>query len=74
MTPRSGLSEGELAHAKTVLDGLGRALSAQAGDSTGTQSAAESVYGSCGCSPLGKLIQQAVPQFDDADAVLLLHG
>ena len=45
----------------TYLDGLGRPLSDQTGNSSGTLSVAESVYGSCGCSAAGKLIQQAVP-------------
>jgi len=45
---------------KTTLDGLGRPIKIEGGNGSTTVSAAESVYDSCGCSPLGKLKQQAV--------------
>ena len=46
---------------KQTMDGLGRTVLTQSGDGGGMKSQAESVYGSCGCSPLGKLVQQAMP-------------
>jgi YD repeat-containing protein len=46
---------------KTTMDGLGRTILTQTGDSTSTKSQAESVYGPCACSPMGKLMQQAMP-------------
>jgi hypothetical protein len=45
----------------TALDGLGRTILTSAGDSTSTKSQAESVYGPCACSPMGKLMKQAMP-------------
>jgi len=44
-----------------TLDGLGRTILTSTGDSTSTNSQAESVYGPCACSPMGKLMQQAMP-------------
>jgi YD repeat-containing protein len=44
-----------------TLDGLGRTVKVQKGDANGTQSVAESVYGSGGGSPTGVLLQQAMP-------------
>jgi RHS repeat-associated protein len=44
-----------------TIDGLGRTVLTQSGDASGTKSQAESVYGPCGCSPIGKLMQQAMP-------------
>ena len=46
---------------QNMLDGLGRTVLTQSGDASGANTQAESVYGSCGCSPFGKLIQQAMP-------------
>ena len=47
---------------KNTLDGFGRTIVAQSGDSTGAvYSQAESVYGPCACSPDGKLMKQAMP-------------
>jgi hypothetical protein len=40
-----------------TLDGLGRTILTSTGDSTSTNSQAESVYGPCACSPMGKLMQ-----------------
>ena len=46
---------------KATLDGFGRTVKVETGDGSGTLSVAESVYGPCACSPLGKLVQQAMP-------------
>ncbi|HEY7338162.1 MAG TPA: DUF2341 domain-containing protein, partial [Bryobacteraceae bacterium] len=46
---------------KQTLDGLGRTILTETGDANGTKSQAETVYGPCGCSPVGKMIKQAVP-------------
>jgi RHS repeat-associated protein len=46
---------------KTILDGLGRTLGVQTGNSSGTISQTDTVYGSCGCSPTGKMVQQSLP-------------
>ena len=47
---------------RQTLDGLGRTILTETGDSTGaTKSQAESVYGPCACSPMGKLMKQAMP-------------
>jgi RHS repeat-associated protein len=46
---------------KTILDGLGRTITAQTGTGTTTLSQVDTVYGSCGCSPTGKMIQQSLP-------------
>jgi RHS repeat-associated protein len=46
---------------RSTVDGLGRTVRVETGDATGTKSQTDSVYGPCGCSPLGKLIQQSQP-------------
>jgi RHS repeat-associated protein len=46
---------------RQTLDGLGRTILTETGYGNTTVSQAETVYGPCGCSPLGKMIQQAVP-------------
>ena len=46
---------------KTILDGLGRAITVQTGNGPTTISQTETIYGSCGCSPTGKMIQQSLP-------------
>ncbi len=46
---------------KTYLDGLGRPAHIDKGDSNSTQSVTESVYDSCGCSAMGKLLKQSMP-------------
>ena len=46
---------------QTTMDGLGHTILTQTGDANGTKSQAESVYGPCACSPMLKLMQQAVP-------------
>ena len=46
---------------RNTLDGFGRTIKVETGDAGGTKSSAESVYGPCACSPLGKLIQQSMP-------------
>lgn len=51
---------------RTTLDGFGRAIKVETGTGTTTSlttvfSVVESVYDSCGCSPLGKLKQTSMP-------------
>lgn len=46
---------------RTTMDGLGRPIKVETGDSSSTKSVAETVYDSCGCSPLGKMKQTASP-------------
>ena len=51
---------------QTTMDGLGHTILTTAGDANGTKSQAESVYGPCACSPMLKLMQQAVPHASGA--------
>jgi RHS repeat-associated protein len=53
----------------TTMDGIGRTILITAGDATGAKSQAESIYGPCGCSPMGKLIQQAMPHAPGASPI-----
>ena len=46
---------------RTTLDGFGRTVKVETGTGGPALSVAESVYGPCACSPLGKLIKQAMP-------------
>jgi RHS repeat-associated protein len=46
---------------QTVLDGLGRTVKVIEGDSGGARSEVDTVYGPCGCSPLGKVYQVSEP-------------
>jgi hypothetical protein len=46
---------------KTTMDGLGRTIKVETGDSNGTQSVVDTQYGSCACSPLGKVKQVSRP-------------
>jgi YD repeat-containing protein len=47
---------------RSTLDGLGRPILTESGTLNGTTlSQAETVYDSCGCSPLGKMVKQAMP-------------
>ncbi len=46
---------------KTTLDGLGRTIKVETGDSNGTKSVVETQYDSCACSPLGKVKQVSRP-------------
>jgi RHS repeat-associated protein len=58
---------------KTILDGLGRAITVQSGTASGCSgngtncqnftvlSQVDTVYGSCACSPAGKMMQQSLP-------------
>ncbi len=60
--PGSGYTTSSGRWTRKTLDGLGRTILAETGDSTGaTKSQAESVYGPCACSPMGKLMKQAMP-------------
>ena len=58
---------------KTTLDGLGRTIKAEAGTIVGgtstTLTQTDTVYDSCGCSPLGKLKQTSLPHAPGAGAV-----
>ena len=49
---------------RTTLDGFGRTIKVETGTGTATNfvvvSTVDSVYGSCGCSPLGKLTQTSI--------------
>jgi hypothetical protein len=54
---------------RTTMDGLGRTIKVETGDGSGTLSVAETVYGSCGCSPAGKMIQTALPHAPGATPV-----
>ena len=58
---------------KSTLDGLGRTLKAEAGTIVGgtstTVTQTDTVYDSCGCSPLGKLKQTSLPHAPGAGAV-----
>lgn len=46
---------------KTTLDGLGRTITVQSGTGSTVVSQVDTVYGSCGCSPTGKMIQTTLP-------------
>jgi YD repeat-containing protein len=46
---------------KTTLDGLGRTIKVETGDTSAVQSVVETVYDSCACSPLGKVKQVSLP-------------
>ena len=46
---------------KATKDGLGRTVLTETGNGTTTLSQAETGYDSCGCSPLGKMVKQAMP-------------
>jgi len=54
---------------RQTLDGFGRTIKTEAGDSSSTQSVSESVYGPCACSPLGKLIQQSLAHAPNSNSV-----
>ncbi len=54
---------------RTTMDGLGRTIKTETGDASGTLSAAETVYNSCGCSPTGKMVQTALPHVPGATPV-----
>jgi YD repeat-containing protein len=46
---------------KSYLDGLGRAVKVETGNGGTVISTVESVYGPCGCSPMGKVMQTSLP-------------
>jgi hypothetical protein len=46
---------------KTNLDGLGRTVKVETGDSTGTKLVVDTEYDSCACSPLGKVKRVSKP-------------
>jgi len=51
---------------KTTLDGLGRTIKVETGDTTAVQSVVDTVYDSCACSPLGKVKQVSLPHAPNA--------
>jgi YD repeat-containing protein len=53
---------------KTSYDGLGRTIRVETGDA-GTKSQVDTVYGPCGCTRLGKMIQQSMPYAPGATPV-----
>ena len=53
---------------KTTLDGLGRTIKVETGDTTSVQSVVETEYDSCACSPLGKLKRVSLPRAPGATA------
>jgi RHS repeat-associated protein len=54
---------------KTSYDGLGRTIRVETGDGNGTKSQVDTVYDSCGCTPLGKMTQQSMPYTPGATPV-----
>ena len=46
---------------KTTLDGLGRTIKVETGDTTSVKSVVETEYDSCACSPLGKVKRVSLP-------------
>jgi hypothetical protein len=46
---------------KTVLDGLGRTVSVIQGNGSTAVSEVDTVYGPCGCSPMGKVYSVTQP-------------
>ena len=59
---------------RQTLDGVGRAVLTETGYGTTTVSQAETVYGPCGCSPLGKMIKQAVPHAPGAQPAYTVYS
>jgi RHS repeat-associated protein len=51
---------------KTIMDGLGRPITVQTGNGSTVVSQTDTVYGSCGCSPTGKMLQQSLPHAPNA--------
>ncbi len=54
---------------RTTMDGLGRPIKVETGDASSTKSVVDTVYGSCACSPLGKLTQVSQPHLPTMGAV-----
>jgi hypothetical protein len=54
---------------KTTVDGLGRTVRVETGDSNGTQSMVDTTYDSCACSPLGKVKSVSRPYAPGATPV-----
>src|SRR6266852_5552347 len=46
---------------RTTLDGFGRATKTETGDTGGTKSTVDTVYDSCGCNPMGKMVKTSMP-------------
>src|SRR6266851_4835012 len=45
---------------RTTLDGFGRTIKSETGDASGTKSTVDTVYDSCGCNPLGKMVKTSM--------------
>jgi RHS repeat-associated protein len=45
----------------TTFDGFGRAIKLQTGHDSTTVNTVDTVYGACGCSPLGKVVKVSLP-------------
>ena len=46
---------------RTTLDGFGRTTKTETGDTGGTKSTVDTVYDSCGCNPMGKMVKTSMP-------------
>ena len=46
---------------RTTLDGFGRTTKSDTGDAGGTKSTVDTVYDSCGCNPMGKMVKTSMP-------------
>ena len=53
---------------KNTLDGFGRTIKTETGDSISTKGVSEMVYAPCACTPLGKLSQQSMPHAPGASS------
>ncbi|MBV9399757.1 MAG: RHS repeat-associated core domain-containing protein, partial [Bryobacterales bacterium] len=58
---------------RQTLDGLGRTILTETGYGGTTVSQAETVYGPCGCSPVGKMIKQAAPHAPGATPAYTIY-
>ena len=59
--PASQIEIGPNGLTRTTLDGLGRAIRVERGPTSGYTSVVDTVYGPCGCSPLGKIQKVSAP-------------
>ena len=60
-SPASQRKIGEGGVTTTILDGLGRPIQIQRGDTTGVKSYMDTVYAPCACSPLAKIQKTSQP-------------
>jgi len=63
---------------RTTLDGFGRTIKVETGTGTAGNftvvSQVDSIYGSCGCSPLGKLVQTSMPHAPGGSVVYTTYA